>query len=304
MSVLLEPPLTASRTGAPRSWQKRPPVPCRQIDESRAMILRAADAVRPGRAIALGAGRCREIPLRALAERFERVTLIDHDATKLDEALASSGLDRPGLARIDCRRADLTGLTDRFLRMVSEALASPGAGSPEVAAARLTMLAASAAPLAFSTGAVSDLVIASCVMSQLHVAACHGALDRFSARHPGQLERLRQSPAWIEAMEGLTRRVERTFLQSLAGLVAPSGRIYLSDTVQGAFFQREPGGLWLTDGFHGMTRTTNLRDDLDDERFQVEGEQRWHWVLEPPANTNLPGRLFEVQALVLSIPPP
>ena len=56
------------------------------------MILRASEPLAGGQAIVLGAGRCQEIPLSVLAERFPDLTLNDHDASLLDDAIRASGL--------------------------------------------------------------------------------------------------------------------------------------------------------------------------------------------------------------------
>ena len=55
---------------------------------SHELIEHAMREVRPGRALVLGAGACREIPLVALAARFEAVTLVDENAADLATAIA------------------------------------------------------------------------------------------------------------------------------------------------------------------------------------------------------------------------
>jgi hypothetical protein len=61
----------------------------------------------------------------------------------------------------------------------------------------------------------------------------------------------------------------------------------------------DPGGGWLTEGFLRMTRTPELNDYLDG-RFRIEQAGRWHWVMEPSKQEGRVGRLFRVQAFVLS----
>jgi hypothetical protein len=264
------------------------------------MILDAAGDVEPGRAIILGAGRSEEIPLAELVSRFDRVILNDRDGSLLEAGIARSGLDRDQAATVERRVADLTGVSDQFLHDLDRGLRSFPDDSAEAAIDWLAHQAEAVRPETFATGETYDLVIASCVLCQLHLPACNGAIALFGARFPGQVEPLRQSPRWFQAIYGLARRMEAGFLESLHGLVAKKGRIYLSDTVQGAFLHPVPGGGWMTDGLYRMTRTTQLSDDLD-PRFRVENQGRWHWIVEAPDPSGAIGRLYNVQALVLSV---
>jgi len=93
--------------------------------------------------------------------------------------------------------------------------------------------------------------------------------------------------------------MEDAFIDALPGLVTPGGRIYLSDTVQAAFLHPTPEGDWLTEGVYRMTRTAELGDYLDD-RFQVEQQGRWLWVIDPSTEAGRVGRISHVQGFVLS----
>jgi hypothetical protein len=104
-------------------------------------------------------------------------------------------------------------------------------------------------------------------------------------------------------MYGLAHRMEVAFIDSLPGMLAPNGRIFLSETVQGCFLHPSPDGQWMTDGMYRMTRTTQLRDYIDD-RFRVEHHGKWVWVMEPATENGQVGRLYNVQALVLSLSSP
>jgi hypothetical protein len=102
-------------------------------------------------------------------------------------------------------------------------------------------------------------------------------------------------------MFGLARRMEETSVDALHGMVAPRGRIYFSDTVQGALLHEDPEGKgWLSDGFLRMTRTPQLCDYLD-ARFRIERAGRWLWVMPPSEQEGRAGRLYRVQALVLAV---
>ncbi|HWE40402.1 MAG TPA: hypothetical protein VG406_27870 [Isosphaeraceae bacterium] len=293
MPVPFEPPSVAFPTGAPGRWVRLPPIEDTHDRESRGLILDAADRVRPGRAIALGAGHCREIPLVELCRRFEHLTLNDHDGPALEAALRDSGLDA-GKDRLLV--ADLTGVTAAFVREVGRSLdatADPGAAIDQVA-----QVADSTRPEAFRTDGSYDLVVASCVLGQLHVAACNRAIQLFVAKFPARVDEFRHSDRWTRAMYGLARRMESTFIDSLHGLAEPDGRIVLSESVRFCFLYPSGDGGWMTNGFYRMTRTTRLTDELDD-RFVVERRGRWSWIVDPPAAPGQVGRLFDVEGLLL-----
>jgi hypothetical protein len=297
-----EPPMVAFGSAGPRRWLRVEPAPCQHIRTSRDLIHHASASVQPGQVIILGAGRCQEIPLRELAQRFERVILNDHDVALLEEALTSSGLSNEQTSNVQLLVADLTEVTDRFLAQVSEHLDVMGDPSVTTAAERIALLAETTHPQVFTAGEKFDLVIASCVLCQLHLEICNQTIARFALRFPGQETFFRQSPSWTHAMYGLARRMEQAFIHALHGLVSPGGRIYLSETVQSAFLHPTPEGHWVTDGVYRMTHTTQLSDYLD-ERFQIERQAQWHWIIEPSQPTGRVGRLYNTQGLVLSVEP-
>src|SRR5690606_19295103 len=94
------------------------PVACQQVAESRRMISAVAEIAQPGQALVLGAGHCAEIPLVALVERFERVTLNDVQAEPLEEGIALAALSDRARAKIDVRVADLTGSNETILAQI------------------------------------------------------------------------------------------------------------------------------------------------------------------------------------------
>lgn len=272
------------------------PVACQQVAESRRMISAVAEIAQPGRALVLGAGHCAEIPLVALVERFERVTLNDVQAEPLEEGIALAALSDSARAKIDVRVADLTGSNETILAQIGEAIrpASDAGAAIEAMAA-----AVDRAPLAgLPIDGQYDLIVASCVLSQLHFGVISGAYEAFVARFPGEGDRLRQSLRWTAAMYELARRMERKFIDDLPARLAPGGYIYLSDSTQMCYVELTPEGKWRTEGTHRLLRTPNLGDYFD-ERFALVAKDRWNWVHAAPGQPGQTGRLYDVQALVL-----
>src|SRR5690242_14575439 len=74
------------------------------------MIKEAATLADPGSVAVLGCGRCAEIPIRLLNEKFDRVDLIDIDGAALDfvRAKCIEWNDEKNAYRFHC--ADLTGM--------------------------------------------------------------------------------------------------------------------------------------------------------------------------------------------------
>lgn len=308
MSRLPDPLVVAGASSAPRTWTRLRPVADAQRSTSRRLIGEiASKAPQGGRAIVLGAGRCDEIPLDLLVERFFEVRLVDADRAALDEGLRAAALSVEAANRVTLEIADLTGLTDTLLER-AKFLANE-APSFDAWLERVIELTTELRPWPLTLGdglpsAVTprfDLVVASCVLCQLHVSAqvCMSALvaQRFTRAEADQFH---QSPRWSEALAMLAERMERTFVDSLAKLVAPEGRIYLSDTVQVCFVQGTREGDWATDGTYRMTRTTDLADYLD-ERFAIERLGEWPWVFRSPAKPGDTGRVYRVQGLLLTL---
>lgn len=272
------------------------PVECRHRDQSRRMILRAAESVAPGRAAVLGAGACEEIPLAELAERFSQVTLNDFVAEPIEQALGALALPPASWAKLNVQVADLTGITEPTLDRIEAALAVAGDVASAIDAMGQVLDEAEAGP--WPIAGRFDLVVASCVIGQLHVALTHEAAARFEARFPGRAESLRQSDAWEVALDRIARRMEDTFVADLALLVASGGLVYLSESAQMCYIELTADRRWKTEGTWRMLRTKDLADYVRD-RFAIVERDRWEWVVAAPAGVGETGRLFDVQALLL-----
>ncbi len=278
------------------------PMADQHIAESRRMIQAAAlSAAGTGTAIIFGTGRCREIPLALLAARFERLVLVDLDAAALEEGLAAAALPATDRAKIELRIGDISGVTAGLERDWRATLA----GAPDAATAIEPMAAIADAAAqhdeeapAATAGGPFDLVVASCLLSQLHAPAVLAAERLFAERFAAELPQLRASNRWLTGLNGLARRIEKRLIDRLPALTAPGGRIYLSETVQTCLTELAPDGGWTTPGTYRMTPTLDLSDYVN-ARFKIQTRGRWTWVAAiPEAGRN--GKLFDVQALVLN----
>jgi hypothetical protein len=273
------------------------PLTCRHRQQSRQLILRAAEAVAPGRAALLGAGACDEIPLAELVARFAHVTLNDIDEQPLSRAVNSANLDAASRAKVDVRIADLSGITRRLVERIENVLSETA--DPSSAIEAMSQKLEDQQPGLFPIGGKFDLVIASCVLSQLHFALTHMALARFERRFPGHADVLRESPRWTAALYQVARRMEMRFMDDLAGVLAKGGLVYLSESAQMCYIRLTTSGQWQTEGTYRMLRSKDLSDYLGGE-FTIVERARWDWVVMPPSTAGETGRLYDVQALLLS----
>jgi hypothetical protein len=263
------------------------------------MILQAAARAERGRAVILGAGACEEIPLWELAGQFEDVTLNDIDEAPLRQAIACLPDDADLRAKLHVRAADLTGATGKSLQRIGEALTATS--DPAEAIAGMARALDDTQPDEFPIDGQFHLVVASCLLSQLHFSLTHSAAARFAARFPDRAEALARSDNWKKSLYAAARRMEDRFIADLAALAVPRGAIYLSESAQMCYLRLASDGAWQTDGTYRMLRSVNLEDYVRG-RFAIVDRGRWDWVVSPPQKPGDVGRLYDVQALVLQAP--
>lgn len=147
-------------------------------ERSRRFIRAAFSAVR-GRDVVwiLGAGRAYDLPLQDLAERFQKVVLVDIDREALGETVAS--VDPSLRARLEPVAADVTGIAAtwraRTLAAVRDAKDARDAAERVYALARRYVVAEEH-PWRF-LGARPDLIVSQMLLSQLN-----DPLERYQRR--------------------------------------------------------------------------------------------------------------------------
>ncbi len=286
-----------------------------QVAASSRLILAAAEAalaepLAPAagarQAIVLGGGACREIPLEDLASRFDRIVIDDIKPPADSAALVESRIGSADAARLQWRTRDLTGQIAclgeawrRALDRESTAAAAIEAMS-QVAAAPLGAGHEASASAGDPSGERYTLVVASCLLSQLHAPAWQVARDLFAQRFPQATRELAESKLWFDSLALLARALERRFVADLPSLVAPGGRIYLSESVRVSFLNWAGPATWSTRGGLRMTATGDLADYLD-SRFVIQTRDRWAWIVAPEEPPGPQGKAFDVQGLVLRL---
>jgi len=252
--------------------------------------------VAPGRAVVLGAGHANDIPLAELVARFGQVTLNDVELAPLGHAMAAAKIDQTSRQKVITHVGDLTGITAALLAKIG-AVVDAGT-EPSAVIEQMAVLAAGQTAAGMFPNGKFDLVVASCVLSQLHFGLVHGAREAFAKRFPNDVQALATSERWAGAVYQLARRAEKQFIDDLHALVADQGLIYLSESVQMCYVELTHSGQWKTEGTWRMLRTKDLADYVD-SRFTITPRGRWDWVVARPETVGQTGRLFDVQALVL-----
>jgi hypothetical protein len=175
----------------------------------------------------LGAGRCNDLDLPRLAERFAEIHLVDVD----DKALAGAVARQPADVRARLRRhgrVDLSGLSPRRLARWRRAPPEP----TEIEAAANAALDAILTKL----GGGFDVVASTCVLTQMAFAL----REALGERHP--------------ALDPIRFALMRTHLSTVVGLTAPGGVALLaSDLVSSTTYP-------LAEPPPGRTTSDLLRD--------------------------------------------
>ena len=196
------------------------------IEESRREILQAAKlAKQRSRAIVLGAGSCREIPLEGLAQQFEQVVLVDFDEQSMREAVGRLPSELQG--KVEIRVSDITSFAQPMMERVERAVKeSHGA---EEAFGRLGKIYDAVSEFGERPSLPkADLVISSLVLAELpryaRAYADHLVQNKFRVR----------LSTWennVQAQEKLQQFVVRDHVAILAGLCKPGGVVYFADAI-------------------------------------------------------------------------
>lgn len=184
---------------------------------NRQLLLQGAERAGGQTAVIVGAGKLYDIPLRKLAERFERLLLVDVDLAAMTESVKQVDVGPKLHARLSLVQADVTGINDLFVERARAALALDG--ELEVYAALLQLLHdyfVHVPPRLFPQHVAKvplDFACSSMVLSQLATPLTHHVEACFAARFPGS--KRTQSQEFQIALGQFTHRVQQAHVRSL-----------------------------------------------------------------------------------------
>jgi hypothetical protein len=161
-------------------------------------------------AVVIGAGKLYDVPLRELAERHARVTLLDIDGASLVASVEQAGLSPELRQRVELVRADVTQINDAFSRGLHDCFEHDSEAA--VHGALLALLYSyrlATPPVSRRAGAA----LSSMVLSQLATPLTVSLQARFRERFPSSA-RL-EAHATRVALAQFTHRVQHSHLQGL-----------------------------------------------------------------------------------------
>lgn len=308
-------------------WRIIGPVEDHFAKRSRAMIQGAASRVSRSivaadapsrRVLIIGAGKCLEIPLASLATQFDHITVTDIDQPRLKEGMRNELRAAPPPAtnhhNITAIISDVMGVTAGVNHGIKQVfrMNSDIDHNRETVMARLGRVMDEAEIEPQPLNEPFDLVIASCVLSQLHHGIAAAAKACFRAASPGGLVAPDIRIAWQQLMRPFLERLQTAFIQSLCDWTRPGGLIYLSATPRVHLWEFSGGSLSNSDDASWKSRITHrmlvrdaLREFIKSLPVTIEQQDQFQWPEREPQGSRSrrgrlkPGMLFDVEALIL-----
>jgi hypothetical protein len=243
--------------------------------QNRALVEQAMKQLPGSSALVLGAGKAFDLPLRLLAEHYERLVLVDIDGAAL-AATARRFLGDPLPRCVELVTWDVTGIAHAWPGLVGSAIAA--GGSEQQTREKLIALLSSyrlspPAALFESTPGCVDVAYSCMILSQLATPLTEhavGALEQRFVRKEGPPD-----PTLQRALRAFTHRVQHSHLQAL---LACARSVVLSSDVTERYTRLSTGGLdEPISGELPLIGTERLDELLPILRTRVLAGAEWHW---------------------------
>jgi hypothetical protein len=284
--------ISALRAKHRAGWQQH-------AERSKAFLLRGAPSEPGGTAAIVGAGKLYDIPLKQLAERFERLLLVDVDGAALAESVEQVLGDSTPRQRIELVTSDVTGINLSFVRRVDQIFetASDEASTYRALLALLYSLR-SAGPTGIAPTATLPrplrAAFSSMVLSQLALPLTEYVERRFKQRFAGSklLEERRSQVALAQ----FTHRLQHTHLQSLLGIAR---LVTLTSDISEQHTLVTPKGQRVSEPL-ALIGAPHLEDLVPLAEANVSASDAWPWQRLVPTATRPHGRRLSVNGCVVS----
>ena len=270
-------------------------------ERNHAFIRKAAASLEQRRrAVILGAGHAFDLPLGELARTFESLVLVDIDGDALAATIAHAFPEPEVRARVEGRVVDVTGINRRLLDRIDALVAAPG--SAEEVAARIATLCRSVqlpdGPRFLAPGERADLIVSSCVLSQIAWPQCRYARARYEQRFgplPPEAARLWSLP-WHE----FELRVQQEHVNALAasGTLA----VLTSDVANRATVRDATGTVREANRPLFLLSVEALSERVP-QFMEIERHASWSWNHTRLTPKNPRGSSYDVEGLVLRTVP-
>ena len=258
----------------------------------------AASTVRTGLAVVLGAGHAFDLPLLALARRFERLVLVDIDGAALAETAAALVRERGAAGGIETRVADFTGINGDLVKRIDDhlAAASDAASAAEALSALCRSYRLPALPRLWD-GPEADVVVSSCVLSQLgwpQRTYAERLLDKRFGAMSAEVES-RIAAAFTEL--GLKLQQDHVnALGEVAGTVALTSDVLSRPTTWDARAGEKPTGRKIF-----ALGVESLQERIP-KVYKTGAHGQWTWSRYKASRKGSEGSVMDVEGVVLSEP--
>ena len=269
--------------------------------QSKALLLRAAELC-PGTTAALvGAGKLYDIPLRELAERYERLILIDVDADSLAQSV-ELGLASPELRkRLVLVTSDVTGINEAFLLAARE-LFDQGLAEQTVYTSLLSLLYSyrlaqppNLLPAEALGTAPLDTIFSVMVLSQLATPLTQYLERRFAERFPGST--LLQAHEFQVALGQFTHRIQDHHLQAL--LRHSRNAVVTSDVSEHYTQLATASAPAAVSAELPLIGAPHIEDLFPASRARVLASEEWQWRRVVPGPRKPRGRTLQVNGVIV-----
>lgn len=275
-----------------RGWQEHARL-------NRAFLLQGAAAAATGAAAVIGAGKLYDVPLRELAERFERLILVDVDAAALAASVEQELGQSPLRDRVELVTSEVSAANDAFVQAV-DAIFDAERAEADCARALLALLHSYRwrTPPTLADSAALKLplsaVFSTMVLTQLAEPLTRTLEQRFARRFPGS-ERW-QGREFQLGLAQFSHRVQHRHVQALAA-IAPT--VTITSDVSEQYTRLDAHGALEATRPLQLIGAQHLADlfpaDLASRLLAAE----WRWPRVEPTPENTTGRLLKVEGCML-----
>ena len=263
--------------------------------ESKRIIIEACQNSHDEAAVILGCGRCGEIPLRELANRFQKIDLLDINGKAL-QFVEQETITWNSKNKLKFYHDDLTGVMAN-VQSEAQQIVSENA-NPMICLRQLGDLLKTTKYNFWTSPEKKkyDLVICSMVLTQLQAVVRESIEKIYLQRFPNCLDALTSDVVWCKALWSFARDIEEEFISHLKKLTRPNGIIYLSATVNVSWMVQTDEESVIAEGHWIATKSSQLLDYLGNDS-EVVKFKKWNWLRQEEEGEYW-GRLYGVQALI------
>jgi len=265
--------------------------------KNRAFILEAAaQCAKSDVAVVLGAGSAFDLPLVDLAKRFAKLVLVDIDGEALAATVKGVFGDPELRARVETRVLDLTGVSAQLVRRLDAVFAAAASAAEAQAgvAAVCRSYRLTDGPHLLPAGARADLLVSSCVLTQLVLGQRQYAERLYQQRYGSiscELDR-RWSLHWRE----IELRVQQDHVNAL--VPAAEVAVLTSDVVSG-MTELDAGGEERLNGRKIFALGVDSLLERIPKSVRVGQQGAWEWRRYRATRKGNEGARMDVEGLVL-----